>query len=176
MLLDRLTAYYGIGGAEEIEFINRRIDSYTEAGQERLFDLITAECSKRYGFPDLQKLNKVFADVAPDGSACTQKRWFWRVCRKCGAQFWDDLMFCPVCFRKGEKVTEADLKTSSTPPGKEVIRFNKCGFYEDGNYKPCVTCVHGTNGRCPSFGNAKFDCMKRVDCPCNECCMRAMER
>ena len=175
MLLERLTAYYGIGGVEETNFINSRIDSYSEAAQERLFEAITADCSKRFGFPDLQKLYRFFNEIAPDGKKEGPKVWFWRKCRKCGCEFWSDLMYCPSCYRQGIKNLEADIKTSSNRPGPEVIRFNKPGPYSDGNYKACADCEKRMGSFCYWFGVETYDCLKRSDCPCNECCMRAMK-
>ena len=171
MLLDRLTAYYGIGGAEETAFITKRIESYTEEAQDRLFELITADCSKRYGFPDLQKLYKVFAEVRPDGKDTDQKVWYWFKCSNCGTQYWHDLMYCPACLSRGEKCQKVEIIKSAVPPTDSVIRFNKTQLFSDGLNKSCYEC--STRQFCWNFGDAAYDCQSRLECPCNACCMRA---
>ena len=177
MLLERLTDYYGICGAEEAAFINKRVESYSEMAQEELFDLITSDNGKRFGFPDLQHLKKAFAQIAPDGTK-GPRIYYWRVCRKCKSAFWSNLMYCPECHRKGDDHMEADCARSSMAP-VNVIRFNK-SYLKDTVHNPpettCYDCGFNSTGHCPSFGNSKFDCLKRTVCPCNECCMKAMER
>lgn len=179
MLLDRLIAYYGFAGMEETEFINKRIGEYTEEAQNKLFGIITAESSKRYGFPDLSKLSKAFAEVRPDGSEGDGKpaRVWWAKCTVCGQEYWGDLMYCPVCHIRGNKVSEHKCVVSDIMPNFEhqVIRFNK-PFRTSTNGSPsCYDCDSRIGSFCWYFGQKDFDCPRRSECACNTCCMRAME-
>lgn len=175
MLLERLTDYYGICGAEEAAFINKRLSMYTDQAQEQLFEIITQENGKRFGFPDLSKLSKAFAQVSPDGKSAGPKVWWWLKCRKCGCNYWGNLMLCPACNDKGIRSIETEVVTSSFPPPDTVIRFNKTGSRSTKDFKSCYDCKSRAGSFCWDFGKPNYDCKKRAECPCNECCMRSME-
>lgn len=176
MLLDRLIAYYGVCGDEESAFISKRIGQYTETAQEELFNVITQDNGKRYGFPDLQKLYKAFQQVSPDGKGTGPKIYYWLKCRKCGCEFWGDLSFCPKCHDNGIANMECDAIKSSVPPTDNVVRFNLKGRTPVNHEKVCYNCESRYGSYCYFFGDGSYDCHRRHECPCNECCMRAIER
>lgn len=185
MLLERLMSYYGKGGSEEIAYITRMCELYSESRQDELFSVITADNGKKWGFPDLKALKKAFCDVKPDEEREMPSSWWWYVCNKCGTQFWGDLSACPTCFNKGVMNERGyphqdfSVKRSQLPPGKEVMRFNKPYYgtgYIQGDKDSCYTCQKRGNSFCRFFADPRFDCNRRSECPCNECCMRLMER
>ena len=69
MLLERLIAYYGPAGEEEMAYINRMCEMYSDSLQEELFAVITTDNGKKWGFPDLKALKKAFCEVKPDGQS-----------------------------------------------------------------------------------------------------------
>lgn len=182
-LLERLIKYYGACDEEEVSFINKRIDLYSDRAQEELFEVITAENGKRFGFPDLQHLKKAFASVSVDGKTGVTNGYKWRKCSICGCEFSIDFMFCPGCYQKGTRtIARCDTTTvirSEFPPHKGVIYYNKSGLTPmfEGDTS-CYDCQHkGDSGSgCPYFGKANFDCNKRSYCPCASCCMRYREQ
>lgn len=174
MLLERLIAYYGVCGDEESAFIAKRIDSYSEDAQDRLFEAITAENGKRYGFPDLSKLTKAFKDIRPDVDGKTENVVFWWRC-KCGCEYFD-LPECPACGAKG--MDERALKSAGHLPDftKDVVRFNKPYKTTTDGSVSCYDCEHKYGSFCWNFGVKGYDCPRRTECPCNACCMRACEQ
>ena len=185
MLLERLMSYYGKGGSEEIAYITRMCELYSEARQEEIFEYLTAEKGKKWGFPDLKDLKKAFYEVKPDEERETPACWWWNVCNKCGAQFWGNLPYCPICCDKGivnergNPHQDFSVKHSDVPPGKNVLRFNK-PYYRTGvipnDTVSCYECKDRGDSFCRFFADPRFDCNRRSECPCNACCMRLMER
>lgn len=173
MLLERLIAYYGVCGDEESAFIAARIGQYTEGAQEQLFNVITQECGKRYGFPDLKQLNKAFQTVAPDLYGKKGGAIWWFKC-SCGCEYWQDLTECPLCHAR-ETDKRAVVTSGIMPDFKngKVIRFNKTWRRSTANNLSCYDCESQHKSFCWSFGDANYDCSERMTCPCNKCCMRA---
>lgn len=182
-LLERLVKYYGAGNEEEVSFINRRIGSYTEKAQEELFEVITAENGKCFGFPDLKHLKAAFASVTADGNTGNTKTYSWRRCGICGCEFDLEMSFCPGCYQKGERKpidsSMVAVTKSPFPPPKNVVYYNKLGLTPmfEGDVS-CYDCQHkGDSGSgCPYFGKSNYDCNKRSECPCANCCMRYREQ
>ncbi len=178
MFLERLSDYFGTCGAEEAAWIEKRIGNYTEEAQEKLFEVLTSENSKRYGFPDISKLTKAFASVRPDGEEGKPKCIWWLKCNVCGCEYWGDLAACPSCHTRGKKERSAGVVKAQFLPDftKEVVRFNKPWRLSTSADTSCYDCDSRAGSFCFFFGDPKYDCNKRTVCHCNTCCMRAMER
>ena len=172
MLLEKLTEYYGLPGEAEASFISAHLEGYTEEDEQKLLDEVFASRSKRFGFPDVAFLTKLFAKVPPASKASGKVFW-WRVCGNCKAEYSGDLMFCPRCWRNGYECREDSVRKGYSIPDT-VIRFNKKYVTSTPQDMSCYECTHGGSQFCPYFGRASYDCHKRSSCPCNTCCMRTV--
>ena len=84
-----------------------------------------------------------------------------------------------VVNERGNPHQDFSVKRSDIPPGKNVIRFNK-PYYKTGviphDTVSCYDCKKRGDSFCRFFADSRFDCTRRSECPCNECCMRLMDR
>lgn len=168
MLINKLRDYYGFPDSEQVQYINRRTMDMSEAQQDEIADKIIETRSKRFGFPDISVLAKYLnSAIAED-----QKVFFWAVCNDCNAEY--DFRFerCPKCHLAGKRSSGYKVRTSSTPPSKDVIRWNMTTFHTEKDKLTCVRCEKRNRGYCRWFGDPNYSC-SRSDfeyCECRQCC------
>lgn len=172
MLIERLEKYYGLADDEETRFILDKLDGYSEADEQRLYEYIISNKNRRYGFPDVSFLSKVFSEIKPE-SQKKNKKYYWCVCDNCGSAYSYRLSLtgCPVCWNKGFECRSYKMVVSENKPPMKVIRYNKSTRI--GNEKSCYDCEHNSLSFCGNFGNENYDCNKLGQCKCASCCIKA---
>lgn len=170
MFLDKLIDYYGMADDESKNFIEGRINKYSADEQDELVKKILAAIPRKFGFPDVNRLAKVFNDNPPK-----VRIYFWAVCNDCGAEYDYQFMTCPKCFLEGKKSSGYAVRKSEYQPPMKTIRWNMPSL--SGSEYSCLNCEH-KNNYCKNFGNYTWKC-KREEweyCPCKACCAKAKEQ
>ncbi|MCR5218601.1 hypothetical protein [Treponema sp.] len=172
MLLEKLTEYYGLPGEVEAGFITEHLEGYTPEDEKKLYEETLAQRTKRFGFPDVAFLTKLF-EKFPPASKATGKVLWWNVCENCGCEYMGNLTCCPRCWRNGYTCRQVRVRKGYSIPDT-VVRLNKpytSSFKDDPS---CYDCVHCGSHYCRFFGRPEHDCKQRNECPCNHCCMKAV--
>lgn len=168
MLIDKLRDYYGVPEPEQVEYINKRTLSMTEAQQNEVAEKIIQSRQKRFGFPDISILAKFLNDTGTK----KHKGFYWAVCNDCKAEYDYRFERCPKCHLAGKRSSGYKVRTSEDGiPGK-VIRWNQTTFHDDKKMPYCISCVHRDIGYCRWFGDPDHTCSQSdyECCECKKCC------
>lgn len=171
MFLEKLTDYYGLPGEVEAAFIAERLKAYTADDEVKLYEEVLKTRTKRFGFPDIAFLTKLFDKVPPADKVSGKIAW-WKICDNCKCEYHKDLMECPRCWRNGYSCRSMKV-IKGYSVADTVVKYNKTYTLSTKDDPSCYDCAHGGTNYCPDFGRSKFDCKKRHECLCNTCCMRA---
>lgn len=175
-LLDRLSAYYGFPSAEEIAFVEKNAGAYSLNAQEAVYNYITENRVKKFGFPDIAFLAKAFKAVGARQSA--GRRYIWHKCKDCGHEYAANLMTCPACWKRGIDCAVYETVTSREKPPLKITRFNKPatrifnGLNAFENEMSCYDCPKNDFSFCALFGNPAKQCSQDdfTNCQCIQCC------
>ena len=169
MLYDRLAEYYGDGDSEQEQYVKNAERKMDYDKQSELYSQIIEKHAKRYGFPDISFLSKMFGNATPQGGTY---KYFWAVCDDCKTEYDFNFNYCPKCFEMGKRNSGYKVKTSNTEYPKSVIRWNMPVLEAPEGIRTCTHCESRTSGYCRGFGNPDWQCSKSdFDyCECKQCC------
>lgn len=168
MLKEKLVEYYGDIPKVQDELINKKCLGYTLDDEEKLFEYITENCPRNFGFPDVSKLSTAFKEILPSN---TPRKYSCCVCSQCGTYYHTTMMFCPECWKKGERVMQRSIliQDDDIP---NVIHYNQ-GYGTSTEEMPsCYNCIRDKKTYCKNFGRPNFFCEEMRECECNSCCVK----
>lgn len=175
-VITELTKYYETFDKDSAEYIRQ----YFVIDSIELKDYLIRTCKethpKKFGFPDISVLCKIYKNAPVPSSSNTFSAC---ECKECKTLYAIDMMYCPVCWTNGKKVTEHFVRMSDV--SLRIINYNKkCAnrkieeqYAKDYN-KPvetlCYDCDERENSFCSHFGETKYNCANKDECTCYRCC------
>lgn len=173
-LTERLTDYYGAPDREQEQFVSEREKYLPEQSKNAIYQQLIETRSKRYGFPDVAALSKVFQMFTPEKE--TRKQYYWCICDECHTEFSYSFLQCPTCFIQGKNRKGYKLKVSDNPPPPNVVRYNITTLSSANDV--CINCPVKSGSYCEHFGKEYYFCDKQDfdECQCKKCCLTHKKR